>query len=480
MNEFTLKTIAPDLVPANYLSVANGARVHRDKQIKTLLEKKKLPENGWDNASIEYFISELSLMDSNNFIKPCGIGEREGRIISELVRRRHYNFAHGIGRSGNLTEPQPKAAGSTLMSNLTNCLLLDLIREMGIKSCKVAILIPLATGMTAMLTLLSLKTNRPESRYVLWSRIDQKSCLKSITTAGLTPVVIDTVPRHENGHDIFGTNVSEFRSKVEELGASNICCVLSTTSCFAPRTCDNIIELAQLCKEHDIPHIVNNAYGLQSTYLTHQIEQAGRLGRVDAFIQSTDKNLLVPVGGAIIAGFEKAFLDQISASYPGRASGSQTIDVLITLLSLGKNGYLKLTAERKELHRYLSEQLHQIAVHYGESLVFGKNPISMALTLNHFKSNVDMLGAMLHLKGVTGCRVVNSKDCKTIVGRTFQAWGAHSDLASEPYLTASAAIGISRQEIDTFLRKLRNIFGDLKKADEATITTDVLDKEKKN
>lgn len=39
MNDFTLKTIDPGLVPSNYLSVANDARVCRDKQIKTILEK---------------------------------------------------------------------------------------------------------------------------------------------------------------------------------------------------------------------------------------------------------------------------------------------------------------------------------------------------------------------------------------------------------------------------------------------------------
>ncbi|XP_055548376.1 O-phosphoseryl-tRNA(Sec) selenium transferase isoform X2 [Wyeomyia smithii] len=413
-------------------------------------------------------------MDSNNFINPCGMGEREGRVICELVRSRHFNFAHGVGRSGNLTEPQPKATGSTIMSNLTNSLLLDLIREVGVRSCKKAILMPLATGMTVMLTLLSLKANRPESKYVLWSRIDQKSCYKSINTAGLIPIVIDTITRNENGHDMLGTNVDAFKSKIEELGSHNICCVLSTTSCFAPRTCDSITELAELCERNDIPHIVNNAYGLQSTYLTHQIEQAGRHGRIDAFIQSTDKNLLVPVGGAIIASFEKSFLNQISASYPGRASGSQTLDVLITLLSLGKNGYLKLVLERKELHRYLLEQMKEIAATYGAALLSGKNPISMALTLNHFDSNADMLGSMLHLRGITGCRVVNSKDCKTIAGHSFQAWGAHCDFASVPYLTASAAIGVSRDEIDTFLEKLRRVFQDWK-AEHTSVASDKTD-----
>lgn len=38
---------------------------------------------------------------------------------------------------------------------------------------------------------------------------------------------------------------------------------------------------------------------------------------MDAFVQSTDKNFLVPVGGAIIAGFDKALVERISRIYPG-------------------------------------------------------------------------------------------------------------------------------------------------------------------
>ena len=42
-----------------------------------------------------------------------------------------------------------------------------------------------------------------------------------------------------------------------------------------------------------------------------------RKGRVDAFVQSTDKNFMVPVGGTIIAGFDKSFISKISQCYPG-------------------------------------------------------------------------------------------------------------------------------------------------------------------
>ena len=108
------------------------------------------------------------------------------------------------------------------------------------------------------------------------------------------------------------------------------------------------------------------------------------MGRVDAFVQSTDKNFLVPVGGCVIASHDEKFISAISQTYPGmyyftciaclycmflphvanthmlcvdsnidtvtitgRASATPSIDVFITLLSLGWKGYHKLCCERK-------------------------------------------------------------------------------------------------------------------------------------
>jgi len=42
-------------------------------------------------------------MDSNNYIGNCGIGEREGRIYCNIVKKRNFNMGHGIGRSGYIT-----------------------------------------------------------------------------------------------------------------------------------------------------------------------------------------------------------------------------------------------------------------------------------------------------------------------------------------------------------------------------------------
>jgi O-phospho-L-seryl-tRNASec:L-selenocysteinyl-tRNA synthase len=156
------------------------------------------------------------MMDSNNFEDSCGLGEREGRVYSDLVLKRHFNMSHGIGRSGDLVETQPKAVGSSIINKLTNDLVLDLLKSKGIgfffffflnifnyKSrvfkivryyhmfkgltfVKGCFIVPMATGMTLSFCMLSIRQTKPECKYVLMPRIDQKSCIKSIFTAGLT------------------------------------------------------------------------------------------------------------------------------------------------------------------------------------------------------------------------------------------------------------------------------------------------------
>lgn len=60
------------------------------------------------------------------------------------------------------------------------------------------------------------------------------------------------------------------------LGSDNIVCVLTTTSCFAPRASDSLEQVAVLCSRYNIPHLVNNAYGLQSSRIMHLIQEAAR------------------------------------------------------------------------------------------------------------------------------------------------------------------------------------------------------------
>jgi O-phospho-L-seryl-tRNASec:L-selenocysteinyl-tRNA synthase len=125
-------------------------------------------------------------MDSNHFLDSAGVGEREARIFSRIVSDRYFGLGHGVGRSGDLAAEQPKAAGSSLLQKLANYVALDAIRTAGIQRTAACIVVPLATGMALALTLQAIRTGRPPTaRYVVWPRVDQKTCLKAILTAGM-------------------------------------------------------------------------------------------------------------------------------------------------------------------------------------------------------------------------------------------------------------------------------------------------------
>ncbi|XP_028413229.1 O-phosphoseryl-tRNA(Sec) selenium transferase-like isoform X2 [Dendronephthya gigantea] len=447
------------LIPRSYVRQGENAKKSQEKKIRTLLEHHKLPEDGWDELTIDLLLKELSIMDSNNFQGNVGAGEREGRVASSLVSRRHYGFSHGVGRSGDITAVQPKAAGSSLILKLTSAMALDVIKLTGVRSATSCLVLPVATGMSIVMTLLALRPMRPGAKYVLWPRIDQKSCFKSIVTAGFTPVVIENVLEG----DELRTNVLEIENQIEELGAENIVCIMTTTSCFAPRVPDRLEDVAKICEGKNIPHIVNNAYGVQSTKCMHLIQEAARVGRVDAFIQSLDKNFMVPVGGAIVAGFQEAFIDEIGKTYPGRASASPCLDLFITLLSLGSKGYKKLMSERKDVYNYLAEGLKKLAEKHGQKLLNTKhNPISLAMSLQEVEGGLratgddgmTQLGSMLFTRCVSGARVVPPNATKDINGFKFNGWGAHTNNYPCAYMTAAAALGMSKDDVDTFLKRL--------------------------
>ena len=64
--------------------------------------------------------------------------------------------------------------------------------------------------------------------------------------------------------------------------------------------------------------------------------------------------------------------------FEGRASGSPTMDLFITLLSVGRAGYRKLIADRKAMFQYLHHQLSLCAERHGQKLLKTKNnPISL-------------------------------------------------------------------------------------------------------
>jgi O-phospho-L-seryl-tRNASec:L-selenocysteinyl-tRNA synthase len=96
-----------------------------------------------------------------------------------------------LGRSGDVVANQPKAAGSSLILQLTRYLVVSAFRELNYEFVNDVLVLPLATGMAISLGLLMLANKHKEKKYVIWSRIDQKTCLKAIDTANLIPVVIE-------------------------------------------------------------------------------------------------------------------------------------------------------------------------------------------------------------------------------------------------------------------------------------------------
>lgn len=95
ISDETMKSLCSKLVPINYLvsfktktskfetlvlhifvhcskNIASDARKHREKKIKQLLEKRKIPDNGLDDLTIELLVNEISQLDSNNFITKAG------------------------------------------------------------------------------------------------------------------------------------------------------------------------------------------------------------------------------------------------------------------------------------------------------------------------------------------------------------------------------------------------------------------------
>ena len=96
------------------------------------------------------------------------------------------------------------------------------------------LMVMVATGMALTLCLSAWSTTRPKARYVIWPRIDQKTCFKCILAAGLIPIVIETTLEN----DQLVTNLEAIKAAIEEHGSENILAILSTASCFAPRVPD--------------------------------------------------------------------------------------------------------------------------------------------------------------------------------------------------------------------------------------------------
>lgn len=100
-------------------------------------------------------------------------------------------------------------------------------------------------------------------------------------------------------------------------------------------------------------------------------------------VQSSDKNFMVPVGGAIISCPGPEMISQISMLYPGRASISPILDLFITFLSMGEEGLQRMWKERQRLVVIMTEKLKCFAQRRGERIIESpRNSISIGVTLD--------------------------------------------------------------------------------------------------
>lgn len=188
-------------------------------------------------------------------------------------------------------------------------------------------------------------------------------------------------------------------------------------------------------------------------------------------------------GGAIVLSPDRNIIENIGKMYAGRASASPCIDLFITLLSMGMDGYKSILTNRLRLLPKFKQLLSGVASNYGERLLdCPSNTISFAVTLSstpicrsfpsrgtddcdqvpeidpnvekNEASQLSYLGSMLFSRCVSGARVVPRRQNKTIGKHHFLGYGSSTDSYEESYFTAACAIGLTEAEIEEFASRL--------------------------
>ena len=427
-----LERLLKSTIPKHMLHHGLTVLTTQNKPIKNLFEQRRVPEKGLEDDIIERFLSLLSLMDTDKDPLAARIGEREARVASKLISQLSAGFNHGVGRSGDLVASQPKAPGGSLMYYFSNKLAFDALKRLGLPNIRDAYVVPIATGMTLALILCAVR-GKTGKREVVYPRVDHKSPLKGMEMVNMEPKIVDGT--------VFGDAVRVPIEDVKRAVRKETAAIVSTTTFFPPREPDEVKEISKLAEELDVFHVINNAYGVQSREIMRMIRGAIDAGRVDAIIQSTDKNFLTPVGGSIIASPNEDFLNRISESYPGRATAAPIVQFLAAILSLGVQGYQELRDEQEANRKLLGTVMQELAQKHGERVLDTYNPIAAAMTLT--KMDAKTVGHHLYTMRVTGPRVLEPTD-----------FGVCCPCYTSPYITMNAAIGCTKGDIETAIRRL--------------------------
>ena len=421
-----------DTIPKSILDRGLTVLGTESRPIKLLFEQRKIPEQGCKDSQIETLLNLLSTMDSDKDSKAAFLGEREGRVASPAVSRLAGGFHHGVGRSGDLAEAQPKAAGGSLMYFFANKLATDAMKRFGASNIKKAMVFPVATGMTLALALCAAR-NLTKKTEVVYPQVDHKTPLKAIHLAGLQEKIV----AGKIYEDAVNVPPEEIKKAINE----NTAAILSTTTFFPPRESDKIKDIAKIAAEKNVPHIINNAYGVQSREIMKLVKGAIDAGRVDAIVQSTDKNFLTPVGGAIVACPSEEFLDAVSETYAGRATAAPIAQFLAAILSIGLDGYEKLRTQQEENRKFLESSLREVAEKHSQRVLNVQNPISVAMTLEG--RNAKKIGQALYTARVNGARALEKTD-----------FGVCCPQYISSYINFDASIGMQNEEITLAMDRL--------------------------
>ena len=401
--------------------------------VRDVLNRRQFPDKALTDLQLELMLQLLSSLDTDKDPEAARVGEREARIASPFISQLSAGFNHGVGRSGQLVAPQPKAPGSSLMQQVANNVALDAIRKLGLSNMKSGIVTPLSTGMSISLILSALRREQG-IKHVLFPRIDHASPHRAIAFAGLEETVIPTII---NG-DAVQADLGNLEKRIKN---TESCAVLATTTFFPPRKSDPVKEITRLCAATDTPLVINNAYGVQSEKVMREIRSAADAGRVDAVVQSSDKNFLAPVGGSVIVSPSGTFIEQVTETYAGRASAAPIVQTLAALLAIGFDKYKELQREQINNLAFLSDRMADLADEFGQRVLSVWNPVACAITIDGVDAKE--LGARLYNARVTGPRAVEKGES-----------GSSCDGYPHSYLVMNAAIGASRDDVETATSKL--------------------------
>jgi hypothetical protein len=90
-------------------------------------------------------------------------------------------------------------------------------------------------------------------------------------------------------------------------------------------------------------------------------------------------------------------------------------------------------------------------------------PSSSSFSSASSPKDVTLLGSMLFSRQCSGARTVSCAEKEKIGPLEFVGWGSHHDYYPHGYITVAAAIGMEMEEVDVFLRRLKQCLQDIKK-----------------